>query len=38
MSKKLSSQEDIIMRADILAALMSNLEREIKQIARANAS
>ncbi|RUS93955.1 hypothetical protein DSM106972_094920 [Dulcicalothrix desertica PCC 7102] len=33
MSKKLSSQEDIIMRADILAALMSNLEREIKQIA-----
>ena len=32
MPKK-SSTEDIIMRADILAALMSNLEREVKQIA-----
>ncbi len=34
MSKKISSStEDIIMRADILAALISNFEREIKQIA-----
>ena len=33
MSQKISSdQEDIITRADFLAALMSNLEREIKQI------
>ncbi|OKH27875.1 hypothetical protein NIES2101_43760 [Calothrix sp. HK-06] len=33
MPKKRTSNEDMIMRADILAALMSNLEREIKQIA-----
>ena len=33
MSNKISSkQEDIIIRADFLAALMSNIEREIKQI------
>ncbi|GAX45625.1 hypothetical protein NIES4075_66460 [Tolypothrix sp. NIES-4075] len=33
MSNQLShNQEDIIIRADSLAALMSNLEREIKQI------
>lgn len=31
-NKKSINQEDIIIRADFLAALMSNLEREIQQI------